>query len=100
MKDDWDFRETFFLQMWNTLTQWRYVRIAAFAWIILGYSRGWELAAEPFRGLVVAITAILALASLIDVILLLLPTKAKAWLKKRRDDQEAWDRLGAMEATR
>lgn len=62
----WDFRRTAFVEIWSRLMQWRYVRVLAFAWLVLGYSRGWSVAVEPFGPLVAIITGCLALAALLD----------------------------------
>lgn len=65
---DWSFHGTAFSTAWAVMTQWRYVKIAAFMWLVLGYSMGWTVAAAPFRDLVVVIVGGLALCSLTDAV--------------------------------
>lgn len=66
---EWDFQATVFVHLWSVFMQWRYVRIAAFAWVILGYSRGWSIAAAPFGHLIAVLTGCLTFAALMDAIL-------------------------------
>lgn len=90
------FQKAGFYMVWSTLTQWRYAKIFAFALFILWVRHG-AVDSTIFRPLAVALTASLALASLLDSVLLLLPAKTLAWLRRTREEEEAWEALGCPE---
>lgn len=94
-----NFRKTAFYTLWATITQWRYASIFAFTIFILWVKDG---TVDPviFQPLATVLIGTLACSSLLDVILLLLPAKTKAKLTRTSEEQEAWERLGALEATR
>lgn len=92
-----DFYRTGFYMMWSGLTQWRWVKIGLFAVFLLWVKDG-TVNPVMLQTLGIVITGSLALASLVDTVLLLLPAKVMAKLTRTREDEEAWDALGAMEA--
>lgn len=92
-----NFYKTGFYMMWSTLTQWRWVKIGLFA-IFLIWVKDGTVDSTVFLPLATTVVTCLAACSLLDVILMLLPAKAVAKLTRTRDEQEAWENLGAMEA--
>lgn len=93
-----DFYRTGFYMMWSTLTQWRWVKIGLFAVFLLWTEDRTNVDPVAFQPLAIAVTGILALASLLDTVSLLLPAKVMAKLTRTREEKEAWEALGAMEA--
>lgn len=63
---EFNFEKTLFAELWNSMMQWRYIRIVAFLWLVMGYSHGFDVATESFRGLTTSIVGILALSALFD----------------------------------
>lgn len=94
-----NFHKTGFYQIWNTLTQWRYAKVFAFVLFVLWVKDG-EVEPTVFMPLTVAIIGCLALASLLDVVLMLIPAKTVSRLTRTAEEQEAWEKLGALEASR
>lgn len=93
------FRKTGFYMIWSAISQWRFVKIGL-AVVFLVWVKDGTVDPVAFKPLCVVLTGSLALASLMDTVLLLLPARVLAYLTRTRAERDAWEAIGAMEAKR
>lgn len=91
------FQRTAFYTIWTGLTQWRYARIFLFFIFILWVKDG-SVDATTFQPLGVVMLVGLATGSLLDVILMLVPSKTLIRATRTVEEQAAFERLGCIEA--